>query len=106
MATLDELLAQRAELDKQIRDAQIAEEKAARFNDATRAVSLLALLKATKSELDRVWPGLFDGERWEAFNTATAWPRATSMKKAADLSETEVGNAAHRGAKAVEKLAG
>lgn len=82
MATLEELLAQRAELDKQIKDAEIAAEKAARFNDATRAVSLLALLKATKSELDRVWPGLFDGERWDAFNTPTAWPRATSMKKA------------------------
>jgi len=106
MPTLEELRAQRAELESQIRAAEIEAEKLAKVANAEKAIVLLSVLKTAKAELDRLWPGLFDGERWEAFNTPTAWPRTTSMKKAADLSETEVGNAAHRGAKAVEKLAG
>ncbi len=104
MPTLEELMAQRAELDKEISEAQLAADRATRFADATRAVTLLALLKAAKAELDKVWPGLFEGERWETFNTATAWPRATSMKKAADLSETDIANATEKAVAALKKL--
>ena len=106
MPTLDELRAQRAALESQIRTAELEAEKLAKVANAEKAIVLLSVLKTAKQELDRLWPGLFEGERWEAFNTPTSWPRVTSMKKAADLSETEVGNAAHKGAKAVEKLVG
>lgn len=106
MPTLEELRAQRAALDDAIRVEEIAAEKLAKLANAEKAITLLSVLKTAKAELDKIWPGLFEGDRWEAFNTPTAWPRNTSMKKAADLSETEIGNAAHKGAKAVEKLVG
>lgn len=99
-----ELRAEIAALEKALREAEESELRAARRGDAERAVALLSAMKAAKSSLDKIWPDLFTGDKWETFNTPTAWPRSTSMKKAADLSETEVAAASERGAKAIAGL--
>lgn len=61
-------------------------------------------MKAARAELERIWPGLFDGERWDAFNTPTAWPRVTSMKKAGELTNEQLDEFAAAGEKAIAGL--
>lgn len=104
MATSTEIRAQISALEAELRKQEEAEAKAARKDDAIRAIALLAAMKSAKAKLDKVWPELWADEKWEALNKMAGWPRTTAMKKAADLSETEMHSAQEAGEKAVAKL--
>ncbi|MAZ17860.1 MAG: hypothetical protein CL535_16210 [Ahrensia sp.] len=103
MPTPNEIREQIATLEKQLREAEEAERKAALVGDAKRATALLTLMRESQKEIERLFPGTFSGEKWEAI-TPQAWPRDTSFKRAADLSETEIQNARDAGKDAVAKL--
>ena len=104
MKTAAQIRAEMAALQAALAEAERAESLVARRANAGRAVSLLAAMKAARAELDKIWPGLFDGERWDAFNTPTAWPRATSMKKAGELSDAQLSEFAAAGERAISAL--
>lgn len=103
--TADEIRAQIAQLEKDLRAAEEAERKAAMAGNAKRAVALLAAMRAAKNEIEDLFPGTFSGDKWEAISPQ-AWPRDAAFKRAANLSETEVHNAREVGRKAVEGLRG
>lgn len=99
----DEIRSQIAQLEKDLRAAEQAEERAAQAGNAKRAISLLSAMKTAKSELERLFPGTFDNAAWQAI-TPQAWPRTNRFKNLAGLSETEVSNAGEAGRKAVQGL--
>lgn len=99
--TAEEIRAQIAALEKELAKAEEAEAKAAQAGNAKRAIALLAAAKAAVSEIERLFPGTFDGEK---FPPLTQWPRANKPARAGGLSETEVKNAQQRGVGAVAKL--
>ncbi len=101
--TVAEIDAQIAELQKQRAALEEAERKAAMAGDAKRATALLSAMRACMKEIEALFPGSFGGDKWEAI-TPQSWPRDTSFKRAADLSETEVSNARERGKEAIAKL--
>lgn len=103
MPTADEIRGQIAALEAELRKQEEAERKAAMAGDAKRATALLAAMRACMKEIEALFPGSFSGDKWEAI-TPQAWPRDTSFKRAADLSETEVSNARERGKEAIAKL--
>ena len=104
MATVEELDAKIAELQKQRAAVLEAEEKAAQAGNANRAISLLYAMRAAFRELEAIFPGSFDQDKWVAAFTAQAWPRPGKYQRAADLSETEVANARAAGEKAIAGL--
>jgi hypothetical protein len=101
--TPDEIRAQIAALQSQLDAAEEAERKAALGGNARRAVALLTAMRVAMKEIEALFPGSFSGEKWEALN-AQSWPRDTSFKRAADLSETEVHEARERGRAAIDGL--
>lgn len=103
MPTADEIRGQIAALEAELRKQEEAERKAAMAGDAKRATALLAAMRACMKEIEALFPGSFSGDKWEAI-TPQAWPRDTSFKRAADLSETEVSNARERGKETIAKL--
>jgi len=105
MPTAEQIREQIAKLEKDLRDAEEAERKAAMSGNAKRATALLAAMRECQKEIERMFPGSFSGDKWEAI-TPQAWPRDTTYKRAADLSETEVHNARNAGKEAVSKIKG
>lgn len=103
MPTAEELRAQIAGLQKELERKEAEEAMAARAGDAKRAIALLSAMKLAKSELERVWPGLFEGEKWAAI-VPQAWPRQSGIRRQAGLSETEADNAKKAGEEAVMAL--
>lgn len=101
MATADEIRAQIAQLEKDLRKQEEAEAKAAVADDAKRAISLLAAAKLAVKEIERLFPGTFDGEK---FPPLTQWPRSNKPARAGGLSETEIKNAQDSGEAAVAKI--
>lgn len=101
--TAEQIRAEIEALNQQLREAEEAERKAALAGDAKRATALLAAMRACMKEIENLFPGTFSGEKWEAI-VPQAWPRDTSFKRAADLSETEVHDARERGKDIVAKL--
>lgn len=99
--TVAEIDAQIAELQKQRAEIEAAERKAAMAGDARRAIALLAAMREAYKELESLFPGTFDADRWAAAATAQAWPRDGKIRRMADLSETEAANAREAGRKAV-----
>lgn len=101
--TADQIRAEIEALNQQLREAEEAERKASLAGDAKRATALLAAMRACMKEIENLFPGTFSGEKWEAI-VPQAWPRDTSFKRAADLSETEIHDARERGKDIVAKL--
>lgn len=101
MPTVAEIDAQIAELQKQRAALEEAEAKAAQAGNAKRAIALLAAAKTAVSEIEKMFPGTFDSEK---FPPLTQWPRANKPARAGGLSETEVKNAQDAGVGAVAKL--
>lgn len=101
--TPDQIRAEIDALNKQLAEAEEAERKAAMAGDAKRATALLTAMRTCMKEIERMFPGTFSGDKWEAI-VPQAWPRDTSFKRAADLSETEIHDARERGKDAVAKL--
>lgn len=103
MPTVAEIDAQIEALQKQRAELEVVEKKAAMADSAKRATALLAAMRACMKEIETLFPGSFNGDKWESI-TPQAWPRDASFKRAADLSETEVHDARERGKKAVAGL--
>lgn len=101
--TAEQIRAEIEALNQQLREAEEAERKAALAGDAKRATALLAAMRACMKEIESLFPGTFSGDKWEAI-VPQAWPRDTSFKRAADLSETEIHDARERGKDIVAKL--
>lgn len=101
MQTVAEIDAKIAELQKQRASLEEAEAKAAQAGNAKRAIALLAAAKTAVSEIEKMFPGTFDSEK---FPPLTQWPRANKPARAGGLSETEVKNAQDAGVGAVAKL--
>lgn len=101
MQTVAEIDAKIAELQKQRAALEEAEAKAAQAGNAKRAIALLAAAKTAVSEIEKMFPGTFDSEK---FPPLTQWPRANKPARAGGLSETEVKNAQDAGVGAVAKL--
>lgn len=101
MQTVAEIDAKIAELQKQRAALEEAEAKAAQASNAKRAIALLAAAKTAVSEIEKMFPGTFDSEK---FPPLTQWPRANKPARAGGLSETEVKNAQDAGVGAVAKL--
>lgn len=99
----DQIRAQMASLQKELENREAAAAKAAVAGNAKRAVALLTAMKAAHKELEALFPGTFEGEKWAAI-APQAWPRDASYKRAADLSETEVSAAREVGRKAIEGI--
>lgn len=100
MPTTEEIRAQIAKLETDLRAAEEAERKAAEADNAKRALALLSAMRLAYREIERLYPGTF-GEAWAVAATSQAWPRSGKFKRIADLSETEVANAQEAGEKAV-----
>ncbi|ESX78467.1 hypothetical protein [Mesorhizobium sp. LSHC414A00] len=101
--TEEQIRAQMASLQKELENREAAAAKAAVAGSAKRAVALLTAMKAAHKELEHMFPGTFEGEKWGAI-TPQAWPRDAAYKRAADLSETEVSAAREAGRKAIEGI--
>ncbi|MFC5584408.1 hypothetical protein ACFPOD_04740 [Nitratireductor kimnyeongensis] len=101
--TAEHIRAEIAALEAELQKQEEAERKAALAGDAKRATALLTAMRTCMKEIERMFPGTFSGDKWEAI-VPQAWPRDTSFKRAADLSETEVHDARERGKKAVEEV--
>lgn len=99
----EQIRAEIADLQTLLAMQEEAEARAAKAGDAKRATALLKAMREAQKEIEALFPGSFSGDKWEAI-TAQAWPRDTSFKRAADLSDTEVHEARERGAKAVAAL--
>jgi len=100
----DDIRAEIAALEKALRQAEESEQRAAQAGNAKRALALIAAMRAAYKEVEALFPGTFEGEKWIGAATAQAWPRPGRFKRLADLSETEVANATERGVKAVSVL--
>lgn len=103
MPTVAEIDQQIAELQRKRHELEEAERKAAMSGNARRAIALLAAMRAAHKEIESLFPGTFENEKWAAI-TAQAWPRTNKFRNVADLSETEVHSAAERGKDAVARL--
>lgn len=101
MKTAAEIRAEMAALEKELAKAEEAEAKAAQAGNAKRAIALLAAAKTAVSEIEKLFPGTFDSEK---FPPLTQWPRANKPARAGGLSETEIKNAQDAGVGAVAKL--
>lgn len=101
--TADQIREQIAALEAELRKQEEAERKAAMAGNAKRATALLAAMRQCMKEIESLFPGTFTGEKWEAL-VPQAWPRDTSFKRQADLSDTEIHNARERGKEMVAKL--
>lgn len=101
--TEDQIRAQMASLQRELENREAAAAKAAAAGNAKRAVALLTAMKSAHKELEQLFPGTFEGEKWAAI-APQAWPRDASYKRAADLSETEVSAAREVGRKAIEGI--
>src|SRR5690606_33562907 len=102
--TADEIRAEIAALEAELRKQEEAERKAAMAGNAKRAVALLSAMRQCMKELEELFPGTFDDEKFAALHTSQAWPRDTKFRRAADLSETEVHAAREAGKKAVVSI--
>jgi hypothetical protein len=102
--TVAEIDAQIAELQKQRSALEEAERKAAMAGDAKRATALLAAMRACMKEIEALFPGTFEDEKFAALHTSQAWPRDAKFRRAADLSETEIHSAREIGKKAIEEI--
>lgn len=103
MPTVEEIRAQIAELEAQLRKQEEAEAKLAQVDNAKRAIALLAAMRAAMKGIEDLFPNTFENEKWKAI-TPQAWPRDNKLRNLADLSETEVSEARQRGRAAVDKL--
>lgn len=101
--TPEQIRAEIAALQSQLDAAEAAERKAGMSDGAKRATALLTAMRAAMREIESLFPGTFDGERWAAL-TPQAWPRDTKFKRLADLSETEIHEAREWGKKAIDGL--
>lgn len=101
MASADEIRKQIAKLQADLKTAEEADARAAMADNAKRAIAMLAAAKTAVSEIEKMFPGTFDGEK---FPPLTQWPRANKPARAGGLSETEVKNAQDAGVGAVAKL--
>lgn len=101
MPTVAEIDAQIAELQRKRNELEEAERRAAEAANAGRAISLIYAMRAAYKEVERLYPGTFDAEKWAAAATAQAWPRTGRFARMADLSETQVANAKAAGEKVV-----
>lgn len=101
--TLAEIDAQIAELQRKRGEMEEAERKAALNGTAKRATALLTAMRSCMKEIEALFPGTFEGEKWAAI-APQAWPRDAKFKNLADLSETEVHEARERGKAAVASL--
>lgn len=99
----DDIRKELSALEKELRDAEHAEQLAAQAGNAKRAIALLSAMRECMRTIEDIFPGTFEGEKWAAL-TPQAWPRITKFKRAAELSETEVANAQVTGRKAVEGI--
>ncbi len=104
MKTVDEIRAQIAALEADLRKAEEAEAKAAQVDNAKRAIALLSAMRTAFREVQSLYPDTFDAEKWGIAHTAQAWPRTGKFKRIADLSETEIHEAQARGEAAVKGL--
>lgn len=102
-ATPEETRARIAELQALLATQEEAERKAALSGNAKRATALLTAMRACMREIEALFPGTFEGEKWAAI-VPQAWPRDAKFKNLADLSETEVHEARERGKAAVAGL--
>lgn len=102
--TAEQLRAEMSALQKQLEEAEAAEAKAAQAGNAKRAVSLLYAMRSSFRELEALFPGSFDQDKWSAAFTAQAWPRPGRYARVADLSETEVHAARDAGEKVIAGL--
>lgn len=104
MPTAEEIREQIAKLEADLRAAEESERKAAMAGDAKRVIALLSAMREAYKEIEAVFPGTFDAERWSVAATAQAWPRDVKIRRMADLSETEAADSRERGRKAVVGL--
>jgi hypothetical protein len=102
--TPDEIRAQIAALQADLDAAEAIEAKRALVGSAARATALLAAMRAAYKEIESLFPGTFDVDKWTVAAQSQAWPRDTKFRRAADLSETECENARERGRKAIASL--
>lgn len=103
MKSAEAIREQIAALEAELRKQEEAEAKAAQVGNAKRAIALLAAMRAAMKGIEDLFPGTFEGEKWSAI-TPQAWPRDTKLRRAADLSETEVDNARAAGKAAIDAL--
>lgn len=106
MPSAESIREQIAALEAELRKQEEAEAKAAQVGNAKRAVALLAAMRESYKEIERLFPGTFDAERWGIAATAQAWPRDVKIRRAADLSETETEAARNAGKSAIDALTG
>lgn len=99
--TVAEIDAKIAELQKQRAALEEAEAKAAQAGNAKRAIALLAAMRTAFRDIETLFPGTFDAEKFPPLNN---WPRVNKLAKAGGLSETETKNAQDAGVGAVGKL--
>lgn len=106
MPSAQDIRAQIAALEAELRQQEEAEAKAAQVGNAKRAVALLAAMREAYKEIESLFPGTFDTEKWGAAATAQAWPRDVKIRRAADLSETEAASARAAGKAAIDAMTG
>lgn len=104
MPTANDIREQIFKLEADLRAAEEAERKEKEAANAARAISLIYAMRAAYKEVERLYPGTFDADKWAAANTPQAWPRTGRFVRMADLSETELANAKEAGEKAVMGL--
>lgn len=102
--TAEEIRAQMEALATELQEVEEADRKAAMAVHAKRATALLAMMRAAYKDIESLFPGTFESEKWAAAALAQAWPRDTKFKNAADLSETETENARQVGKDLVADL--
>lgn len=101
MKTLEQLRAERAEIEKAIAAAEEAERIAKGRQEAIQTIALISALKSIMVSL-KGREGVL-GDVWHDI-APQAYPREGNTAKAFDLSETEVANAKAKGLKAVQNL--
>jgi hypothetical protein len=102
--TAEEIRAEIAALQAELTRQEEAERKLAMVDSARRGIALLAAMREAYRLIQEMFPDTFADEKYAALATAQAWPRDVKMRRAADLSETQAGEARERGRKAIEGL--
>lgn len=101
MSNLDELLAKRAELDKQIAEAERAAEIAKGREAALSTIAKIAAFKELFGDL-KTTEGVF-GESWQNI-APQSLPKEATIARRYEVSETEAHNAKEKGRASVAKL--
>jgi hypothetical protein len=102
--TAEEIRAEIAALQAELTRQEEAERKLAMVDSARRGIALLAAMREAYRLIQEMFPDTFADEKYAALAISQAWPRDVKMRRAADLSETQAGEARERGRKAIEGL--